>query len=302
MIDAGKITEAILATGCGPLALEAGSDLVEHWITTWESDAASEILGIECGWSVQLDDLTWAVGVVDCIMFDGSPFLNEWKSTKEPGRYWSEEKWLESIKSGPQIAVYALAAQRGTFYEGARSFVLGAKTPIRVRVRACVKTALPMFWPIDPIDGWQEFGEKELETVIRGFRNKAAQIRAMRKMGLVPWQLTGRQCMEWNRPCEYYDECRANTFPAVAIGFDSEDPAATHALPNLPEEARHPDAVILSASAYQDYTSCMEKGRRNALGGGKEENLALQTGTVMHAGCAEFYRQLREKQRGLVSA
>lgn len=54
--------------------------------------------------------------------------------------------------------------------------------------------------------------------------------------------------------------------------------------------------MILSASSYASYSRCMELGRRDAMSGGKEESMALEVGTVVHAGLASFYRQIRENQ------
>ena len=52
--------------------------------------------------------------------------------------------------------------------------------------------------------------------------------------------------------------------------------------------------VILSASAYKDGSSCMEKFRILTDGlGPKDESLALDTGTAFHAGAAGYYRQLK---------
>lgn len=312
-MNTNRITQAIIDTGCSPLALESGASLAEHWIEHYAADE-DEIVAVECGFSIRLDEMTWAIGVMDMIARDAEGvFGDEHKSTKEPGRYWTEDKWLESIKTGPQIGLYALALHEGIFYKqtiNARqegdsklvdsvtvsSFGLNVNTPIRMRVRAAVKSAIPKFWPVDPKDGWQKYDIKALETIGGGFTSKAAQIRAARKLGRLPYQLTGRQCNEFNRKCTYWEECVAGVFPATEIGFDSGDPAARLALPFLGPDARHPDAVILSASAYGDWSSCMEKGRRNAQSTNKEENMALETGTVMHSALACYYEQRREEQ------
>lgn len=302
MIDRERVTKAVLETECSPLALEEGAGLVQAWIDRYEEDKDDEILAVECGWSVRLDERTWAVGVMDMVAKnEKGVYAAEWKSTRAPSRYWGEEKWLESIRSGPQIAVYALALSQGTFTSREGGIVnwdvFTVKPPVRIRVRACVKTAVPDFWPVNPVDGWCEFGPEALDAVAAGFRARAEQVRASRRLGLVPWQLTGDHCTKWNRQCEYYEECREYRYPEIAVGFDISDPAARLALPYLPDEATRQDAVILSASAYSDYSRCMELGRRKSQGGGKEESLALETGTVLHAGIGEFYRQIRDEQR-----
>lgn len=296
-IDTERITEAIISTGVSPLALEEGAQLVQHWIDD-ESGFEDEIIAVEVGFSIQIDSLTWVIGVQDLICADARGIYGrEHKTTKEPSRWWNEKKWLESIKSGPQIAVYALALNRGVFYENGSPFVLGVTTPVREYVRAVVKSSTPQFWPTEKTDSWQEFDDLSLSQVVDAFRVKAEQIRASKRSGLLPWQLPGNHCTSFNRLCDYWDECTKGTFPANAYGFDQDDPAATHALPFLPEGAKDPDAVILSASSYSTYTQCLEKGRRNALSLKSEESMALDVGTVLHAGVASFYKQLREQQQ-----
>jgi hypothetical protein len=295
-IDVQKITDAVLATGCNPLALEEGSQLIDHWVND-EKDFDDEILAVEVGFSVRVDELTWVIGVQDLICADAKGvYAREHKTTKEPGRYWNEQKWLESIKSGPQIAVYALALSKGVFYENGSPFVLNVPTPVRERVRAVVKTGSPLFWPENTRNAWQEFDDLSLERVSNAFIVKAEGIRAARRSGLVPWQLTGRHCTDFNRLCGYFDECSRGILPGSASGFDGRDPAAKFALPFLPDEARGDEAVILSASSYASYSRCMELGRRDAMSGGKEESMALEVGTVVHAGLASFYQQIRENQ------
>ena len=296
-IDTERITEAIISTGVSPLALEEGAQLVQHWIDD-ESGFEDEIIAVEVGFSIQIDSLTWVIGVQDLICADARGIYGrEHKTTKEPSRWWNEKKWLESIKSGPQIAVYALALNRGVFYENGSPFVLGVTTPVREYVRAVVKSSTPQFWPTEKTDSWQEFDDLSLSRVVDAFRVKAEGIRAARRSGLVPWQLPGRQCNDFNRLCSYYDECTGGRLPASASGFDASDPAASLALPFLPDAALGPDAVILSASSYATYTRCMELGRRDAMSGNKEESMALAVGTVFHAGAAEFFRQKRESQK-----
>lgn len=300
-MDTERITEAIISTGAGPLALEEGAALAQSWIEEkLPSDAEDEIIAVECGFSVQVDERTWIIGVQDLIAADARGVYGfEFKTTKEPGRYWNEGKWLDSIKSGPQIAVYALALHRGVFYENGSPFVLSVPVPVRERVRAITKQVPPQYWPINDSDAWQVFDAPALDAVTNAFRSKAAQIRAARKLGVRPFQFPGRQCESFGKVCQYWDECTGWKAPEAVHGFDSDDPAAKLALPFLGVDAQHEDAVILSASSYQDYSRCMELGARNAVAGGKESNHALEVGTVLHAAVAEAYRQLREDQQSI---
>src|SRR6185369_11321443 len=111
-------------------------------------------------------------------------------TTKEPGKWWNEDRWLEDIKQGHQIALYALALNRGTFYtpEPER---FNVTEPVRINVRAAVKSSVPQFWPKDEADGWQSFGEKDFGAILNAFKVKADNIRSARRLGLVPWQLPG---------------------------------------------------------------------------------------------------------------
>ena len=83
--------------------------------------------------------------------------------------------------------------------------------------------------------------------------------------------------------------------------FDTSDPAHALALKHIGDRLNDPELVVLGASAYSAVSECAEKYRRNTLKGGQEDSLAMQTGTVLHAGVAEWYRQLREEQEKLTS-
>lgn len=324
MIDTQSISDAILATGCAPVALEEGSDLVTAWVET--PPAIGDVLAVEAGWSIRLDERTWVVGVQDAVSSEIVASLpesvrlalgrssglvvsgNEWKTTKAPSKYWTEEKWLESIKSGPQIALYALALARGEFYQWHGDAEppeiiptkYAAVPPVPIRVRAAVKTAVPMFWPKDPADGWQVFNAAALEAVAQAFLVEAACIRAARKHGGVPWQLPGKHCEPFkDKVCSHFlSECSIHQSKVYAgdtasiIGFSKSDPAYAKAVRFLPAEASSPDTVILSASSYQNSIRCLELTRL----GESEESLALQTGTVFHAGLAAYYEQVRTER------
>jgi hypothetical protein len=294
MIDTEKITDALLSSATSPIALEEGAALVEAYVNQW-SNEPQEILAVECGWSVQLDEYTFAVGVMDLIAGDDKGvFGRELKTTAGASRYWNSDKWLADIQAGHQIALYALALNRGVFYENGQPLTMRVATPVRMNVRAITKSAIPEFWPKDPADGWSEFDELSLNSVVDAFRVKAAQIRLARQMKLTPWQLRGKQCIAFNKTCEFFDACGSFSNPPVEVGFDSSDPAAKLAIPFLPDVAKHPDCVILSASAYGTFSRCLELGRLEAQSGNKQESLALSIGTVFHAGCAEMHRQIKE--------
>lgn len=303
------ITQAILNLNLSPLAMESGAALVDEWVNKWYGpDSQEKILAVECGFVLQLETFTYAIGVQDMISEDSVGVLgNEWKSTKEPGKWWNEEKWLESISTGPQLALYALALHEGGYYEKGsnQGIVFGVPEP-RIRVRAAVKSQPPQFWPAFPEDGIFTFDARALESARRAFIAKAAQVRLLRELRLVPWQLPGTHCTTFNRTCEFLEKfCKVQNHPVVLEGndkitmFDSSDPAAELALVHIPRHVLEDDrTVVLSASSYALASQCAEKYRiiSGALGG-KEDSMALDMGTVLHAGIAEMYRQIKEEQK-----
>lgn len=302
-LDDSKIIEAIAGCGVSPVAAELGSQLVENWARRFaHTDADLETVAVECGMVLWLDDRTLLIGVVDRIARDSQGVLGcEWKSTREPiGSAWNEKKWLAEITSGVQIATYALGLQRGEFYEedGTRHQFLEPRP--RILVRAAVKSTIPQFWPSDGKDTFG-FSTEELDKVAACYLNLAASIRAMRATKLVPWQMTGKQCFNYNRECQFFKVCSKHENPkgGAVAKFDSANPAQGAALAHVdPERLAHPDTVILSASSYSDYMTCHELGRLRE--GGlfpKETNAALETGTALHAGLAQIYKGQRDWQR-----
>lgn len=303
-LDESAIVEAIASCGVSPVAAELGSQLVDSWARRFATtDADLETVAVECGMVLWLDERTLLIGVVDRIARDSQGVLGcEWKSTREPiGSAWNEKKWLAEITSGVQIATYALGLQRGEFYEedGTRHQFLEPRP--RILVRAAVKSTIPSFWPSDGKDTFG-FSTEELDKVAACYLNLAVSIRAMRATKLVPWQMTGKQCFNYNRPCQFLDSvCSKHLNPKDGANakFDSANPAQKAALIHVDaERLAHPDVVILSASSYSDYATCAELGRLRE--GGlfpKETNAALETGTALHAGLAQIYKTQRDWQR-----
>lgn len=287
------ITEAILTTGCAPLALEEGAALVDHWIAVTKPPA--DILGVECGFVYWLDTKTAVIGVQDLLTREPVGIVgNEWKTTKERSRYWGPEKWVTSITEGSQLPIYALALQQGTYYEeGRRPFRPEVREP-RIRVRAVSKSTPPEIWPPDR-DEIVTFSPERLEATRRGLIAKAASIRALRRVS-APWQLPGIWCVnQFRRQCEYYDDCINQRGPDDWGVFDPGDPAFLFALPYIPEPG-DPELVILGASMYSAVSECAEKYRRGTLKEAGLGDAGLQVGTVFHAGVSAWYRQLREEQ------
>lgn len=297
MIDSQLITDAILALDCSPLAKEEGGRLAESWIAmNHASDAAWEIIAVECGFVCWLDKDTVVIGVQDLLTTDAEGFIgNEWKTSREPNKWYNEGVWYQELLEGPQLGIYAVAAQSGIYYEHGtgRTFEPKVISP-RLRVRAITKSADPQCWAGD---GIVEFSVARLEQVKEAFLAKAAAIRGMRKAGHVPWQIPGLWCTnKYKRQCEYFGDCTGQKWPSGWAPFDSNDPAFTYSLPFIGERVSDPELVILGASAYSAYSECAEAGRRNTLAGNKEQSMALDVGSVFHAAIASYYRQVKEGQ------
>jgi hypothetical protein len=322
-LNTDVIISEIVASGISPVAAEAGAGLVDAWISEKGSqDIQRPVAAVELGFILWLDDLTVAIGVQDAVFQEPAGYLGgEWKSAKEPkkdgrGRetaWWNEDVWRRELGSGPQIGLYALALQRATYIERktGRQFQFKEPNP-RILIRAAVKSNPVRFWPSDPTDPETPeiftFDQSALDSIANGVRAKAAQIRCARRANIQPWQLPGDHCFTFGRTCQFFDTyCSKRNHPVTLEGndkllakFDTNDPAAQAALPHVdPEKLANPDLVIISASQYKTASSCLEKYRiqnGSMVEDVKESSLALETGSAMHTGLAEFYRQVQTWQ------
>jgi hypothetical protein len=273
--DLNKVVQVMLDTGAGPLVLEEANVLIEKWIAE-RVCFDKQIVAVEQGFSYWLDNNTVIIGVQDLLTIeDGEIVGGEWKTTKGTTRYWDEAKWVESISSSPQCAIYALI------------------TPT-IRVRAVTKSDPPEIWGREVLT----FSEARLTSVRNALLNQAAAIRAMRRSGAMPWALPGLHCTNmFRRECAYLNECKRQQYPATAGVFDLDNPAAKLVLPQLGDCIKDPELVILSASSYNDAMQCAELYRRN-LAENKESSRDLDVGSVFHTACANIYTQLKEFQNG----
>lgn len=316
--DTDKILDTILQLETAPpLEREIGANLIDEWMAKFgPADAKFKIRGVELGFIIYVDSLTAVIGVQDMIAEDAEGlFGNEWKSAKEPKKYngrdswwWNEDIWLQDISNGAQAQIYALALNRGVFYEKDRGGVaVEFRVPKpRIRVRAAVKSNPPRFWPTSG-DGMYRFSDAQLDGIEMGLRIKAETVRSQRRSRIVPWQLTGKQCHQFGNPCQFLEQCKSAHYPISGMEandklraqFDMSDPAAELALPFIPAELiENPDFVVLSASQYTLHSDCAEKYRIiNSHLSDKGSTRQQETGTVMHAGLAEFYKQLRDFQQ-----
>lgn len=292
--DTAKITQVILDCDAMPMAKELASPLVDAYLEQFDSfpDSQCETVYVEFPWQVWLDKNTVIVGVMDRIFRDERGLIgHEHKTKGEPrkkkdGTPWADNDeltWLSEISNGIQTGIYALAL-RNAFSE----------TRPRILMRACIKAYRPEFWPTKYNLGVFEYSDEYLDSIANALLSKAAQIRAARKSGLVPWQLPGLHCTnKYRRVCEFALKCYERQSPIGAPNyvFDPSDPA-NKALEGV--DLTNPDLAILSSSQYQTASQCMEKYR--IIAGGyypKDKTIELDTGTVYHAALAEIYRQHR---------
>ena len=305
-IDQAKVIDAIVACEAGPVAKQDGARLVDTWIqklptfgdTKWPS------VGVEMPFYIKLDEKTYAVGMMDRLAqsYEYGIVGGEWKSRRAPklkkdGTPYqgdTENDWLAEISMGPQLAIYGLAMREGVFCSGTDAkTMLNIPEPVLL-VRACVKSVPATIWPTDWERGLFRFPKAVLDSTRNAILVKAAQLRAARMTGLVPWQMPGYHCKSWNRVCEYYQDCTGHKFPqASPVAFHETDPGF-EAARRLNLDPLDRELIVLSQSGYQLVSQCAEKWRRVYGGHSKEEtSIELQTGTAMHAGLAAVYEQLR---------
>lgn len=296
------IQEAILATDASPLARETAAGLVQAYVEQYaESDAQKfHVLDVERPWFMWLEPNTLLVGQKDARLQDSVGHLLLELKTKREGRRtksgdWYKGEgpldWLEGISNGPQLGIYALHEAELT----------GAET-IRIMVRCAVKSSPVVLWPENEADGIFLLNRDYLRHLRSALVVKAAQIRAARASGQVPWQWIGYHCLRmFGKECQHYQPtCKVHLHPTGRVAaFSETDPGYAAVKGALAERGwdedrlHDPELVILSASAYESYSRCMEMGRIEQDGlGGREDSEALQTGSCFHAGVAQFYRSL----------
>jgi len=100
----------------------------------------------------------------------------------------------------------------------------------------------------------------------------------------------------YHRTCEHHEDCLKRIGPPIEpAGWHPSDPGfVVPRLLNL--DRQDPELVVLSASALDSFYWCAEKGRRDYDHGHREEDFNLDTGTVLHTGLKEIYRQMKEGQ------
>jgi hypothetical protein len=307
-----RVTQAIVDSGIGPVAAEEGARLVAAFIDAAPRfpDTGWKTLAVEVPWYMMLRPKTLVVGVMDRIPIDpdGNIWGCEWKSRKEPRmtkagvpyKGDSEQDWLAEISSGQQVRIYALAMRRAHFvWEDKLSSTLwdGAQLP-RLIVRAVVKAVPAYVWPTRPEDGQFTFPEPYLDATEAALVNAAEAIRAARKTGLVPHSLLGLHCInKYNRLCDFHEPfCSKGLHP---IGETWTSPNSTDpgwkAIEASGADLSDPDVVVLSASSYGTWAQCPEQYRILVAGlGAPQESMALDVGTGLHSGVAQFFREQKE--------
>ena len=309
MYNSEDIIESIVNAPIAPSAKEIAGELVDAWIEeNGEFDSQYETLAVESPWYLWLDSHTLLVGVMDRIARDEQTIFGcEWKTTAEPKKnkdgsdsaWHNEEKWLEDISTGTQLAIYGLAMREGTFVLPDRKWQPKLLNP-RIMVRAAVKSSPVIFWPTNREDGVFQFPDVYLDKVSRALLSKAAQIRAAREAKHIPWALPGNHCTNrFRRLCPYHEEyCikGKNPFDRPRTVFDESDPGFAGVKAAFEgctkDEINDPYIVIFSASSFDTAQQCPERYR--LLVGGyiqKEPDANLDIGSGLHIGVASYYRQ-----------
>lgn len=266
--------------------------------------------------TIDVDD-----GVVSGVRHKSDPFVFERKTTSA-SKTWTAEKWFEDLRGGSQVATYAAALKWGTFIqketitgtpsltssfsaERTRETCYAVASP-RVLARAITKTKPPMIWPT-PDGAWIDFTDARLDAQMNAYRSEAAALHTRRRLGLVPWQTPGFQCTLTfgftKRPCSAWNTCHETLeFPVTdgrvrPLGLS---PGSQTVVDHLITTGRIPldnagDVVVLSASSMKSAQQCSELWRQESIGATRQDdNEAMDTGTVLHAGMKSFDEQMKE--------
>lgn len=312
-----QIVKVITSTSIAPSAKEQAADLVDAWISeNSDFDLQYKTVAVEVPWYYWIQPQTVLVGVMDRIAKDAKgTFGCEWKSAKEPQKnangedsaWWNEEVWLKSISEGTQLSIYGLAMLKAHFVpKGVKGpgWMPSVSNP-RILVRAAVKSNPVRFWPTNPDDGIFEFPDRYLTDIVTpALIAKAEQLRAAKLSRQIPWALPGNHCFNrFRKECPYHQQfCLSHKHPSSKPRdiFDEQDPGyAAFLASGALKKKDDPNLIVLSASSFDTAQQCPERYR--ILVGGyapKEQDPNLDTGTGMHAGVAEFYRQ-QMKHQGL---
>jgi len=301
-----KVIQAIVNCPVGAVAKEEAARLCGAWIdkaSTWP-DTDLETVGVEVLWHIQLEPKTIIVGVIDKISRDKFGYLfSEWKTRRAPkikkdGTPYlgdTEDDWLAEISQGVQLSTYALGAKKGKFLLDEEWKTLEQAGEPRILVRAAVKSTPPQIWPSNPAKGTFAFPNGVLQATESALLVMASSLRGAHKLNVTPWMMTGYQCKAYNRVCEHYEtRCKVHLHPPITpVSWQHKDAASPDPGYKVCEllglDINDPELVVLSQSAYQTYSRCLEKGRieygGHVLG---EASYELEVGSCFHAGLAAF--------------
>lgn len=297
--QASKLADAVCASTKNVSARIEGMRLVDAYLKRLHQWGDSEwpTVAVEAPFYIQLEPKIFVVGVVDRITTEG---FCEWKTHRAPkikkdGTPYkgdTEQDWLREIKSGPQVAVYGLAGRDGTFLTSSGTKEFRAS---RILVRAALKSTPASFWPAKWEDGILQFTPARLDATRNALLVRAHQIRAARASGVTPWGLPGFHCFSYGRECFLIERCHKQEFvPIEPKGWShvtDENPDPGYVVcKKMNLDPKDPELVVLSQSAYQSYSLCMEKGRVSYSGWlPGETSLEMDTGTAYHAGLGCIY-------------
>lgn len=297
---ADRIVDAVCKSTSNVQARIEGVRLAQTYIQRMKNwgDSEWKTLAVETPFYIQLEPKIFVVGVVDRIT---DSLFCEWKTHRAPkikkdGQPYkgdSEDDWLREIKAGPQVAVYGLAGREGHFLT--ESGEVDYRTD-GILVRAALKSTPASFWPAKWENGVLKFSQERLDATRNALLVRAYQIRASRKLGLVPFALPGFHCYSYGRECSRIEQCHRQEYVPIepkgwAHEADTNPDPGYAACKQLGLNPVDPDLVVISQSAYQTYSLCMEKGRVSYSGHVPgEDTLELSVGTAYHAAMAEIYR------------
>lgn len=304
-----SIKSALLSCDVSPVAKESAAPLIETWVERYlEEDLTLPTVYIEVPFVLpyQLAEGNFVViGVADKIGMNPATegyFGCEWKTTKGPTKWWTEGKWLEEMRKSPQVAILALAMEKGYFLreKGKPLTPLPSveyNADIDILVRAAVKSSPPSTWPKKSNDGVFSISRNTRTRMSNTLVAKATGLLAMQKYpSSLPYQWTGPHCSSFGRECIFLEGCEKGDHPTVRNPNKIKrkyEPEVTAFLDSWQKEHGRID-LYLSPTRYSTASLCMEKFRQESLGYGGETTKEMQLGTAVHAGVAGMYRYLRE--------
>jgi len=307
MVDMNKteliekaILDAVMAVDVPPTARETAMPLVESYIERWAGQDSGEItLGVEVPFTLLVGGNTLYLGFLDHLFqTDNLPLgIGEFKSIREPSRWFKERIWVVEKLRAPQTLLYALAGFHGDLFYGGGWHSGSGRSPA-VRFRGVSKGKNHECWPEKEL--LYRPNSEQLTNIYRALTAKGETISALKNRvggAITPWQLPGYQCTQYNKLCEFYEKFCQKLNPPQGWGTIKKSRAEckplTERIEYYKELCKGELSVILSKGLYDTASNCLEKYRIISFKHGEiQSNLNMQIGIAFHAGVGGYHGAL----------